>query len=570
MMFGGSDSHMGIFAGLTGTKLYVNRLEDRLKNVKRSHLALEALLDGDSAPFGGYNNTEKMTVSFLDYFCQIVMNMKDPGLLRLLLHKGEVQDKILSFFVINGFSELQRHKLTVDFLTLFHQCLIGKTPGFTKKFLVSKDYKPVFDEAVLMADVRKNRTAGMAEAFDRSVEQIHRSLFSLMFSRLDTKLKKLDFNTINIMKSAEDFISTLELPANIRTLFENNGRGRKNGITSINVPDFLDGLTFPFLASSVIAAANFAASKVMYNSRPMLNAFSVKLDDLKFPKKMLWMTDTFEDGNGVSMFLRHMLDEIKGRNLPIDLLVCSDTGKPEEHLVVVKPAAVYTPPFYKEQPLRIPNIMEIHRQFRTGEYDRILCSTEGPMGLMAIYLKMAYSVPAYFFVHTDWITFAKSTLNFTDPAMNRLRRILRGFYRSFDSVLVLNKEQKKWFSGPDMEFHKTEVKLTSHWVNEKFRKTDATRSGMFGITENRPVLLYVGRISDEKGVNELPYVYRRVKEVVPGIQLVIAGKGPEEKKLKVELPDAKFSDGLIMILFLIFTPHPISLYFLQGSIHSAM
>lgn len=162
------------------------------------------------------------------------------------------------------------------------------------------------------------------------------------------------------------------------------------------------------------------------------------------------------------------------------------------------------------------------------------------MGMMAIYLKMAYSVPAYFFVHTDWITFAKSTLNFSDPAMNRLRRLLRGFYRSYDKVLVLNKEQKKWFSGPEMEFNKTEVKLTSHWVDEKFRKTGSSKSDMFGISNDRPVLLYVGRISDEKGVNELPYIYSRVKDEFPQVQLVIAGKGPEEEKLKEKIPEARF------------------------------
>lgn len=539
-MFGGSDSHMGIFAGLTGTRLYVKDLPERLKSGPRSSLALEALLDGDSAPFGGYNNTEKMTVSFLDYFCQIVMNMKDPGLLRLLLHKGDTKDKLMSFMVINGFSELQRHRLTVNFLTLFHECLQGEAPGFAKKLMVTKDYKDIFSEAASMADVRKNNPEKMAESFDRSIEEIHRSLFNLMFSRLDAKLKGLNLTGSGILESAEDFISTLEIPANIRKLFEGKGKGRKNGITSINAPEFLDGLTFPFLASSVISAANYASSRVMYKSRGMLNEFSEKLDDLKFPKKMLWLTDTFEDGNGVAMSLRHMLDEIQSRNLPIDLLVCSDTVKPEDHLVVIKPAAVFNPPFYQEQPIRIPNVMDVHKQFREGEYDRILCSTEGPMGLISIYLKMAYSVPAYFFVHTDWITFAKSTLNFSDPAMNRLRRILRGFYRSYDGVLVLNKEQKKWFSGPDMEFKKTEVKLTSHWVDEKFRKTPATRKEMFGIDNDKPVLLYVGRISDEKGVSELPFIYGRAKEEFPDMELVIAGKGPEEEKLKARMPDAKF------------------------------
>jgi hypothetical protein len=37
---GGSDSHMGIFAGLTGTRLYVPDLNEKLKIISRSKLAL--------------------------------------------------------------------------------------------------------------------------------------------------------------------------------------------------------------------------------------------------------------------------------------------------------------------------------------------------------------------------------------------------------------------------------------------------------------------------------------------------------------------------------------------------
>jgi hypothetical protein len=40
-----------------------------------------------------------MIVTILDYFCQIGLNIEDPGLLRMQLHKGDAQQKFLSFFV---------------------------------------------------------------------------------------------------------------------------------------------------------------------------------------------------------------------------------------------------------------------------------------------------------------------------------------------------------------------------------------------------------------------------------------------------------------------------------------
>ncbi len=550
VMCGGSDAHMGIFAGLTGTRLYVENLQERLKDTSRSSLALEALRLGNTAPFGGTNNSEKMAVAFIDYFCQIGMNMKDPGLFRLLLHKGESRDKLASFLILNGISELQRHKLTLNFLKVFHSCLNGKEPGYGKKLLVKKDYKPVFKEAISIARARNNNPEEMSRLFDESIKNIYRKLTDLSFKRLNKKIDHIKSRGSGIFESAdiEDFIDRFEIPGHARNLFGRNGtagtskEGRRKGkpMSDVNMSDFLDGLTFPFLASSVILAADFVSTKVLYQARTMLSGFSKRLGRFEHPQRMLWLTDTFDDKNGVSMSLRHMLKEIQSRDLPIDLLICSNTVEPEDHLIVLKPLSEYVPAFYKDQPMRIPDVMEIHRLFKEGEYDRILCSTEGPMGAVALFLKNAYSVPAAFYVHTDWLSYMKSSLNFSDSALSRARRMLRAFYGSFDKLIVLNREQKKWFSGEDMGMKKKNVKLTAHWVDEKFRKHPQKKKELFGIEENSPVLLYVGRLSEEKGVRELEYIHEKVSAKVPGVRLVIAGKGPDSERLKKNIPDAVF------------------------------
>jgi len=81
VMSGGSDSHMGIFSGQTGTRLYVPDLQQQLHRASRSSLALQAIRDGRMAPYGSHQNAERLTVAFLDYVCQIAMHYKDPGLL---------------------------------------------------------------------------------------------------------------------------------------------------------------------------------------------------------------------------------------------------------------------------------------------------------------------------------------------------------------------------------------------------------------------------------------------------------------------------------------------------------
>ncbi|MFH0976383.1 MAG: glycosyltransferase [Spirochaetota bacterium] len=535
-MSGGSDSHMGIFTGLTGTKLYIPGLNN-ISGKKNSGLALEAIKKGRMAPFGSHNDTEKMAVTFMDYFCQIGINMKDPGLLRILLHKGETKDKILAYAAANGFMELKRHKTTFNFLKVFKDCFAGKVPGRSRRFIIPKAYKEVFSLASNMAAIKRDDPEKSMAGFDNSISKIYEILCRLLISRTEKKLEMLnrehDLSSINV----EDIISSIELPGHFRAFFDNNYASKNKGIKSFNLSGFLDGLSFPFLASAVILAAFYTSARVMYKSRRLLNEFAETYGTLKHPERTLWITDTFEDSNGVAMVLKSMLSEIRRRDLPIDILAASNTLKSGDHFIAVKPAAEFKLPFYEQQPIRIPNMLELHKLFKEGEYSRIICSTEGPMGLAAVYLKYAYSVPAYFYVHTDWMMFSDKVLHLEEHNKSRLRRLLRAFYRQFDGLFVLNKDQQKWLTGKDMGFDPIKVFLTAHWADDGFSPRTADKKRIFGVSGNEPVILFAGRISDEKGVMEIPHIMEKLRASFPDVKIAFAGMGPKEKDLKAAMPD---------------------------------
>lgn len=538
-MAGGSDSHMGIFTGLTGVRLHVPGLENRLDE-SRSDLALEAIRAGAMAPFGSHNDSEKMAISFMDYFCQIGLNMKDPGLVRMLLHKGDAREKLLAFAIANGFFELRRHKTTLNFIKIFHDCFSGRVPKRGTRFVVPRAYKKVFGEAMNMAVIRRDDPEQALQGFERSVTAIYEDLASILFSRLAKKIEHLDakhsFSSMNL----DEVVGHFEFPSHARDLFEPRRRHGGGAMTDIDLASFFDGLSFPFLGSSVILAAFYAGARVMYHARPLLRQFAAAQGLRQHPSRTLWLTDTFEDANGVAMVLKSMLAEVQRRNLPIDFMVASNTLQSEDHLIVVPPLAEYRLPFYEQQPLRVPNILQMHRLFKNGEYDRIICSTEGPMGLAALYLKSAYSVPAHFYVHTDWMMFADRVLRFDEQNKNRLRRILRAFYRSFDSLFVLNTDQQKWLTGSTMGFDPSRVHLTAHWADEGFVPRAVARHAVFRVADDVPVVLFAGRVSDEKGVMELPAVMAAVREKVPGARLAVAGMGPRENDLRAAMPDAIF------------------------------
>ncbi len=537
---GGSDSHIGLFAGLTGTYLYVPGLEKQLKSRTKIELALEALREGRMLPYGSHNNSEKLTIALLDYVFQIALNRKDPGLLRILLHKGSARDKIIALLVSNGFAEVQRHKTTMKFVRLFHNCFMGKVPSFTNKWLVPKAYKPIYTDALAMAQTSRDQLPEIIQIYHSSIVQINQKLNGILYQRLQKKLDKL--TTEGALESV-DFLTILdnfEIPSEFRSLLHPDKKRRQKRISTPDIPEFLDGLSFPFLASALILAANFTSTKVLYNTRPLLSVFSEITGKYKHPERMLWLSDTFDDNNGVSMVLKLVLKEIQRRNLPVDLLVCSNTAQAEDHLIVIKPELEFTLPFYRQQPLRIPNFLAIHEIFQKGEYDRLMCSTEGAMGLATIYLRNAFSVKAHFYIHTDWLMFARKVLNVDVHNLNRFRRLLRAYYSSFDSLFVLNSDQQKWLTGKQMGFAPEQVHQTAHWVDDAFIPKPIDRSVLLGINDNDFVLLYSGRLSVEKGVLELPELYKRLKSEFEGCKLVIAGAGPEEEKLRELLPEAVF------------------------------
>jgi len=535
---GGSDSHNGLFAGLTGSYLYVPGLRERQKKEATSQLALEAIRECRIIPFGSHNNNEKLTVALLDYVFQIAMFRKDPGLLRILLHKGTTKDKISALIVSNAFAEIQRHKTTMSFIKVFHKCFMGKVPSLTKKLFVPKAYRKVFEEAIGMAKTSRDVRPDIVQVYHNSISNINKNLNKLLCSRLLKKLEKLSSEGKFESFDLNTFLSRLEIPSEIRALVQPDKKS--NRISQINLPEFLDGLTFPFLASALILAASFTSSKVLYNTRPLLKMFSDITGKYKHPERMLWLTDTFNDNNGVSMVLRQILKEIQQHNLPIDILICSNSVEPEEHLIVIKPELEFTLPFYKQQPLRIPNYLAIHEIFQQGEYDRVICSTEGAMGLAAIYLKNAFSVKAHFYIHTDWVMFARQVLNIDSSNLNRFRRLLRAYYKSFDTLFVLNTDQHKWLTGRSMGFDSEKVHLTAHWVNDNFVPQPTDKKKLFGFNQDSFVILYSGRISQEKGVLELPEIYHHLKKQSTDIKIVIAGSGPAEKKIKEMLPEATY------------------------------
>lgn len=534
-MTGGSDDHFALFTGGSGTIIQVANLQKRLRTETASSIALDGIRHGNMVPFGTVAEDEKLSIAFLDYFCQVAMNMEDPGLLRMFLHRGDLKDKLLCLTVANAMLELKRHKYTMKFLKVFHESLHGQKPGLTATLGVSKDYRPLIEDlkgiakvAAGGADVHREFMGHMENMFLK----INKLISSRMSDRIGQKMSSPEFQNLNV----DDAIRRFELPSQFRNFANPEPDRKRKDMTSFNISEILDQLSFPALFYGIMGGARFMSARVLYHDRQTVNAFARAIGKHEHPKRILWLTDTLYDKNGVASVLKATLSEVQHRNLPIDFLVCGENIADQEHLHVVPSMGSFSMPNYSEQVFRVPNIMDVHKVFLEGGYDRVVCSTEALMGVVALYLKQAFSVPIYFYMHTDWLDYTKRMTNLDVHSLDRVRRFLRALYRAYDGVFVLNTEHREWLTSRAIGIKPRRVFLTAHWTEGEYAPPAQRQEA----SKDAPVILFAGRLSLEKGVMDLPIILSKVRERFPKARLRIAGTGVAEKEMRAAMPDAEY------------------------------
>lgn len=540
VLTGGSDDHSGIFAGLCGSQLYVPDLQKRLKTEAASDLALEALRNGQVAPFGTVGENQKLNIALLDYFSQVATKLKDPGLLRILLHRGSTWDKAGCFVSANLFLEMQKHKKTMKFFSFIHDALQGKKPARFLKWQAAKDYKFCIAQLEKIADCKRNRPEEYVDTVSDSIGELFNHLNRLIATRIHKALDKHQGGGFKDI-STEELTRQLEIPSQLTSLFLGDGKRQEN-MSNVNLAEALDSLSFPMLISIVLAGSTLVSTRVLYQNRDLLNRFARELGKNEHSRRALHLTDTLFDKNGVSTSLSGKLKEIKRTNLPIDYLICHPQAVPEPHLHVVQPIAEIDLRPFGEQTLQVPDVMEIARIFYEGGYDRIVCSTEGPMALVALFLQQMFNVPSYFFMHTDWVDFIAHSTSLNQYERDRIRRLMRALYSRFDGIFVLNREHKEWLTGYEMQMPAEKVFLTAHHTSPRdlivqpVHKSDLIP----GANDKTPVLFIACRLSREKGIFDLPEIMREARLSVPDLEIVIAGSGPASEELQRAMPDATF------------------------------
>jgi glycosyltransferase involved in cell wall biosynthesis len=201
-------------------------------------------------------------------------------------------------------------------------------------------------------------------------------------------------------------------------------------------------------------------------------------------------------------------------------------------------------PFYGEMRMYLPRLLSYVEHARADRLDVLHLTTPGPIGLAALFVAWKLGLPLVGSFHTDLAAYT-ATLSGSARLGTLMREYMRWPYGKCARVLVPSEHTRRMLIGSKNDWRK--ITLWPRGVDTQLfspaRRSLALRE-KWHVSDKRPALLYVGRVSREKGLGILPLVRDRLHALGIEHRLIVVGQGPMLPKLRELVPDAVFTGVL--------------------------
>jgi glycosyltransferase involved in cell wall biosynthesis/predicted metal-dependent phosphoesterase TrpH len=236
------------------------------------------------------------------------------------------------------------------------------------------------------------------------------------------------------------------------------------------------------------------------------------------------------DGVGGMHGVTHTLDEIRERGVPgFDVEVVGTDPNVDRRLSAVAEVDI---PFYAGLKVGVPSLPAIVETLAEGRYDLVHLCSPGPAGVAAAVIARVMELPLLGSYHTELAAYAG--LRAADPGLELLARTaVAAFYGQCRVVLSPSpaSDEVLWGMGID-------GRRIGRWDRgvDVARFSPARRDPESDLRPPTQLsVLYVGRLTHEKGADLLADAFLAARERDPRLHLHLAGGGPEEQALRARL-----------------------------------
>ena len=186
----------------------------------------------------------------------------------------------------------------------------------------------------------------------------------------------------------------------------------------------------------------------------------------------------------------------------------------------------------------LPHWRQYLERVQRDEVDVIHLTTPGPLGLAALWVASQASLPLVGSFHTDLAAYTR-LLSGSDRLGRLMQEYMRWLYGHCQHVLVPSESTRQLIVAARVRADR--IGIWGRGVDTQLfspaRRSQRLREA-WGASSERPAVLYVGRLSKEKGVALLPRLSAALRASSLSHRLIIAGDGPQRRVLADECPDA--------------------------------
>jgi glycosyltransferase involved in cell wall biosynthesis len=246
----------------------------------------------------------------------------------------------------------------------------------------------------------------------------------------------------------------------------------------------------------------------------------------------------FDKVNGVTTALTAVI-----RRAPADvsprIYTASTLGIDQPDYLALAAAGVPIP-FYREMKVYWPSWRELGRRIQADGMELLHLTTPGPLGLAALWVARRTGLPMVGSFHTDLEAYT-ATLSGSTQLARCMGAYLRWLYEHCRTILVPSEATRAMLIGRGLDG--TRLEVWPRGVDTDLFTPDRRSSALreqWRVSDRRPALLYVGRISREKRLTQLPALSEALSRAGLDHRLIFAGDGPLRRQLAEACPDAAF------------------------------
>ncbi len=253
--------------------------------------------------------------------------------------------------------------------------------------------------------------------------------------------------------------------------------------------------------------------------------------------KILFISDVyFPRVNGVSTSIETFRRNLQLLGHTVDL-IAPDYGKPtanEAGILRVPARAVPLDP--EDRLMRYGWVMQQLERLRGEHYDLIHVQTPFVAHYLGVKLSHLLDIPCIETYHTFFEEYLYHYIPFLPKSFTRwlAKRFSRHQGNSLDGMVIPSRPMQRVLQAygieTTMEVIATGIEPASFVPGDRvaFREK-------YGIGQERPMLLFVGRVAHEKNIDFLIKVVNEVRGQVADVLFVIAGEGPARAHLEQEV-----------------------------------